>query len=271
MKKKHYALLVVCILIIGLLATYYLYRTPNILGEENTITETIKEIVTIEPKMLVLHEDDTYNGSAMFHYDIRILSEEEQVACGEEITRLYRVRNALYAKYRHIYLLRKYHGWTEEERIEKLDELTALDRFSGKDWEIKDLQELANAWTNAERFAPVNTDEPIVDPWEREDLQELVHVGTMLYSLAEERHNPMVAKLNDDLHIVWDQVMDVRNGEIRFPPTTREYWALHNKLFDMMKKPDPSDEDIEQIKRLAMEINKMVRENTPTSVYQMPE
>jgi len=85
-------------------------------------------------------------------------------------------------------------------------------------------------------------------------------------------HNlPMTAKANKELKIFPCQIIDIRDGEIRFPPPTDELWNLCHKLFyELMNQPELTDDDMAKIRQLASEIKDMAKTNTPTSAFQLP-
>ena len=76
--------------------------------------------------------------------------------------------------------------------------------------------------------------------------------------------------MNEELKIFPYQVVDIRDGEIRFPPSADEFWVLFNNLFQLMNQPELTDDDIAKIRQLASEIKDMAKTNTPTSAFQLP-
>ena len=85
------------------------------------------------------------------------------------------------------------------------------------------------------------------------------------------REKPMIKKTNERLNIIPHYMFDIREGEIRFPPLTLEYANLLQELHVLMDKPEQTDEEDARIRQIAWGIYDMVKTNTPTSIFQMPE
>ena len=82
---------------------------------------------------------------------------------------------------------------------------------------------------------------------------------------------PMIGKANARLNVIPHYMFDVKDGEVRIPPNTEKYWGLLQELRELMDKPEQTDEEDTRIRQIAWEIYDMVKTNTPTSVFQMPE
>jgi len=80
---------------------------------------------------------------------------------------------------------------------------------------------------------------------------------------------PAFRRVNEELKIFPYHIVDIRDGEIRFPPNTSEYGVLRSRIITLMNQSDLTDEDKERIKGIAREIYEMVKTNTPTSAFQI--
>jgi len=96
-------------------------------------------------------------------------------------------------------------------------------------------------------------------------------IGQFDYLMGGLLDKLMIKKTNERLNVIPHYMFDVRDGEIRFPPHTREYADLLQKLRVLMDKPEQTEEEDARIRQIAWEIYDMVKTNTPTSVFQMPE
>jgi len=215
---------------------------------------------------------------------VLILSEGMDVLWREAL-RIRKVSGALDMELSHNRLQNlpeKYTSLTEEQATQRLQEILVMNmrhlsraETSEINKEREQLQFLSTVleWKRNGKMPPpvMNLDESgvaTVEAIQREIRQIEAMVRIFRRNLEV---MPRVMRLNDVMKVVPYRLLDVRDGEMRFPPTTRESWNLIQELFETMNKAKPTGEDIAMIERLASEINAMAKTNTPTSAFQMPK
>ena len=112
----------------------------------------------------------------------------------------------------------------------------------------------------------------IEEVYRREMLRKLRRLEAVWWSLMQPIENEMFDKANAELRIFPYQLVDIRDGEVRFPPpNSNAYWNLRKQLVGLMSQPELTDDGIAKIRQLASEIKDMAKTNTPTSAFQLPE
>jgi len=219
-------------------------------------------------------------------------AEETKEVVTRERLRVFQVADALIVENQHA-LLKKYESMTEDHRERWLQELESL---ASRDYATDDterqwrLQELGMTEDEVRkerdemkslggvRAMVADIPPPVgnVDELDRNALREaLLEIRTMersfwiVMELADK--NLAFREVNEELRIFPYCLQDVRRGGVRFPPNTKEFWKLFNNLYGLMNRPDPTDDDKEKMKQIAKEIHALVKANTPTSKFQMPE
>jgi len=243
------------------------------------------EILETEGGEGTLEEGDTSGKTTRHEQEICTLNKQEiNSILVSEASRLRLVKTAPRTEYLH-YLLRKYDGWTEERRSQRINELKTLRDsprppppepwifvYTPPSEEELELEKLKEAWDWNGRLPPsvANLDEHgAASAWRDSQRIDAMLMGS--YSLAYRLHSyPMATKANESLRIVPDQLHDFRDGEIRFPPTTEEFGNLYKVLIQAMNKPELAEDDLEKISQIVQYLKQMVRTNTPTSIFQIP-
>ena len=273
MKKNHY-IAIACLLIVFGLAVFYLYRSPSMEKEEDISIDVQDE--TVETKQDVPVPHTVGDGVMESHQEVRILTEEDMRIWRMEGGRLKQHWLTLTSEYNHWYW-RKYDGWTEEKIWQRLQDLHDSAAYKTEEGlkEIDELKAAAGALWRKELLLPppVRDLDKLDGAAIRKEIEEYEFAMAPSWApdLRLQNGTQAIRNINEEMQIIPHYFVDVRDGEVRLPPNTSECGALMEVLFALMEQPDPTDEDKKKIRQIAWEIYDMVKTNTPTSIFQMPE
>ena len=287
MKRKHYIILTLSLIAIAF-AVPFLHKRPTTQGEGAENTGRLADIgqgASIPQENVVGHEivadmkiHDMENTEPM-------PSDEEILAkIGHEIARLSAISGTFRTDYHHA-LLKKYEGWTEEQISEREKELAKerLSRVSvGEPYpcpseEEMELRMLTSERNYAQKFSvpPLirHIDESNFNAFleERKVFTRATGTRNQIWMFLDHAQFSRLEQANKEFRVSPHQLVDFRDGEIRFPPDTDEFWNFFSSLCDLMYRSKLTDDDIAKIRQLASEIREMAKTNMPTSAFQMPK
>jgi len=143
---------------------------------------------------------------------------------------------------------------------------TAAMIAAGGEWEGRILgkEDMQALWAERDRLVQISRHQDIL--WE---IHDITLAFDWAWSFATTPWFP-IKTLNDEMQIIPHYFVDIRDGEVRFPPCMQELGDLYHPLIKLMNKPEPTAEDKKEVRRIAEEIYELVKANTPTSAFQMP-
>ena len=108
-------------------------------------------------------------------------------------------------------------------------------------------------------------------PFTEDEMAQIRREGGVLQNIMGLIREAAMDGGKRDLLPVFERLVDYRDGELRPPPNTREFWVLQGKLYGLVHQPKLTDEDKDRVRELVGEIHEMAKTNTPAVTLQMPE